>query len=158
MQIIEELAHELSAQNLTITCAESCTGGLLMHELTNIPGSSAYFVGGVVAYSNTMKHVLLGVQEEVLEDFGAVSKEAAEAMARGVRGIIGANMAIAITGIAGPNGGTDEKPVGLTYIALVTGDESIVERFVWDGNREENKCSSVEAAVQLALKYLRGNT
>lgn len=157
MEITEQLADELQRHHLTITCAESCTGGLLMHELTNIAGSSAFFIGGVVAYSNTMKHVLLGVQEDLLETHGAVSEEVAAAMARGVRGMVGSSLSLAITGIAGPGGGSAEKPVGLTYIALNTATLTVVRRFVWGGDRAENKWSSVQAALQLALESMRGN-
>ena len=150
----QQMATLLREKKQTITCAESCTGGLLMNTITDIPGSSAIFIGGVVAYSNAMKHVLLGVPEHMLENFGAVSEEVAAAMARGVRGIVGANLALAVTGIAGPGGATADKPVGLTYISLTGADIAITKRFVWDGDREANKRASVDAALEIVLQYL----
>ncbi|PJF43678.1 MAG: competence protein ComA [Phototrophicales bacterium] len=154
MQVTSQVARLLREQNLTIACAESCTGGMLMHELTNIPGSSAYMLGGIVAYSNTAKHSLLGVQENTLNVFGAVSEQVSAAMARGVRAAFGANIAIGITGIAGPDGGTPDKPVGLTYISYVTADMTVVRRYVWDGDRFANKAASVQAALKLILEQL----
>lgn len=150
-----EVARLLLARNLTIACGESCTGGLLMHRFTNIPGSSAFFVGGVVAYSNGVKHSVLGVQENTITVFGAVSEQVAAAMARGVRALVGAKLGIGITGIAGPDGGTPEKPVGLTYISLVTADLSMTKRFIWTGERVANKEASAEAALQMLLAYLQ---
>lgn len=150
-----EVARLLLAHNLTIACGESCTGGLLMHRFTNVPGSSAFFVGGVVAYSNGVKHSVLGVQENTITVFGAVSEQVAAAMARGVRALVGAKLGIGITGIAGPDGGTPEKPVGLTYISLVTADLSMTKRFVWTGERVANKEASAEAALQMLLGYLQ---
>lgn len=157
MQITNDVAQILRERGLTITCAESCTGGMLMHELTNLPGSSSFFLGGIVAYSNSVKHVLLGVQENTLQVFGAVSEQVAAAMARGVRASVGANIAVSVTGIAGPGGGTEEKPVGLTYIAVSTANMSIARRYIWNGSRQENKTSSVKAALELVLEQLHGN-
>ncbi|MBI5930235.1 MAG: CinA family protein [Chloroflexi bacterium] len=149
-----EVGQRLREQNLTFAAAESCTGGLLLHRLTNVPGSSAYIAGGIVAYSNAAKHSLLGVQEHSLTVFGAVSEQVAVAMARGVRAALASQIGIGITGIAGPDGGTPEKPVGLTYIGFSTPDFSLVRRFVWDGDRVANKESSVQAALQMILDYL----
>lgn len=150
-----DVGRLLTERGLTIASAESCTGGLLMHRLTNVPGSSSYFLGGVVAYSNPVKHSLLGVQENTLNVFGAVSEQVAAAMARGARGLLGTDLAVGITGIAGPDGGTPDKPVGLTYIALTASDMSLVQRFVWDGDRVINKEESVEAALKIILTYLQ---
>ena len=144
-----EVGRVLQERGLTIASAESCTGGLVMHRLTNVPGSSAYFLGGVVAYSNSVKHSLLAIQENTLNVFGAVSEQVAAAMARGVRAAVG------VTGIAGPDGGTEDKPVGLTYIAVSTADLSMVRRFVWDGDRVANKEASAEAALNMILEYLQ---
>ncbi len=156
MQVASDVARLLKERNLTIACAESCTGGMLMHELTNLPGSSAYMLGGIVAYSNAAKHALLGVQEHTLNVFGSVSEQVAAAMARGVRAALGANIAIGITGIAGPNGGTPDKPVGLTYISYITADMTVVRRYVWDGDRFANKAASVHATLKLILEQLNG--
>jgi nicotinamide-nucleotide amidase len=152
----------LVAQGLTLATAESCTGGLVAHRITNVPGSSAYFVGGVVAYANEAKEALLGVQPATLAAHGAVSEEAAREMARGARQRLGADVAVAITGIAGPAGGTPDKPVGLTYVALSAPgvDASaqavdLVERHVWTGGRLENKEASAEAALRLVTDYLK---
>jgi PncC family amidohydrolase len=153
-----QIARYLRERGLTVACAESCTGGMLMHRLTNVPGSSAYLLGGVVAYSNMVKHSLLGVQENTLNVFGAVSEQVAAAMARGIRGAIGANIALSITGIAGPDGGTPEKPVGLTFVSLSTADMTIVRRFEWQGDRIANKEASVEAALKMLLEHLQATS
>lgn len=144
----------LLEKNLTISCAESCTGGLVMHRLTNIAGSSTYFQGGAVAYSNQIKHSVLGIQENTLNVFGAVSEQVATAMARGARAVFGADIAVGVTGIAGPGGGTPEKPVGLTYIAINTPKMSMVQRFEWQEDRIANKEASAEAALKMVLDYL----
>lgn len=141
----------LVAQNRTVALAESCTGGLLGHRLTNAPGSSRYFVGGVVAYSYALKSSALGVDPAVIERDGAVSDEVARQMGRGVRAMCGSDVAVAITGIAGPGGGTDAKPVGLTYIAVVDGAGEEVARHVFHGDREGVK----QRASQTALDMLR---
>ncbi len=144
----------LLEKNLTISCAESCTGGLVMDRLTNIAGSSTYFLGGAVAYSNQIKHSVLGIQENTLNVFGAVSEQVAAAMARGARAVFGTDIAVGVTGIAGPGGGTEEKPVGLTYIAINTPKMSMVQRFEWQEDRIANKKSSAEAALKMVLDYL----
>lgn len=144
----------LLEKKLTISCAESCTGGLVMHRLTNIAGSSTYFLGGTVAYSNQIKHSVLGIQENTLNVFGAVSEQVAAAMARGARAVFGTDIAIGVTGIAGPGGGTPEKPVGLTYIAINTPKMSMVQRFEWEEDRIANKQASAEATLQMVLEYL----
>jgi nicotinamide-nucleotide amidase len=145
----------LTKQGLTLATAESCTGGLVAHRITNVPGSSAYFVGGIVAYANQAKQALLGVQPATLAAHGAVSEETAREMARGARQQLGADVAVAITGIAGPAGGTPDKPVGLTYIALSALDVELVERHVWTGERLENKEASAEAVLRLVADYMK---
>lgn len=144
----------LTSKKQTLAVAESCTGGLLTHRLTNIPGSSEYLVGGVVAYAYQAKVAALGVTWETLNHYGAVSEQTARAMARGARERFGSTLAVSITGIAGPGGGMPGKPVGLTYIALVGKSADIVERYVWNGNRIENKEQSAEAALLLLQRYL----
>ena len=142
----------LVTKGLTICAAESCTGGLVMHRLTNIPGSSVYVVGGVVAYSNALKQSLLNVKQGTLIAYGAVSEQTASEMALGARALMKADIAVSITGIAGPDGGTAEKPVGLTYIGISAGDDIlIVQRHVWPGDREAVKNASADATLQLVL-------
>jgi PncC family amidohydrolase len=151
-----ELGERLLALGGTICTAESCTGGLILHRLTNIPGSSAYVLGGVVAYANSVKQHLLNVRQGTLIAYGAVSEPVATEMAQGVRQVIGADWALSVTGIAGPGGGTTEKPVGLVYIGLAGPDERlVVERYQWDGDRESIKQQSATAALQLALTHIR---
>ncbi|MFQ6114283.1 MAG: CinA family protein, partial [bacterium] len=135
----------------TVAVAESCTGGLLANKLTNISGSSEYFERGVVAYSNQAKLDILGVPESVLEKYGAVSSETALAMAEGVKKISGADFGISTTGIAGPTGGSKEKPVGLVYIGFSAEGDSYSKRFHFFKDRLSNK----ERAVQAALNILR---
>jgi len=145
----------LRAQGLTLSVAESCTGGLLGHRLTNVAGSSVYFAGGVVPYSYRAKEQLLGVRRETLETYGAVSEETAVEMARGVRRVLQTGVSLAITGIAGPAGGMPDKPVGLVYIALSAEDDEECRRFVWDGDRQQNKARSAQAALEMLADYLR---
>ncbi|CAG0928185.1 nicotinamide-nucleotide amidase [Thermoflexales bacterium] len=144
----------LRQRPLTLATAESCTGGLIGHRLTEVAGSSAYFLGGIIAYSNKVKAHLLGVKPETLEVHGAVSAETAIEMARGARRALGADIAVSVTGIAGPDGGTADKPIGLTYIALAAAHDERVERFVWDQDRVGNKWESSEAALRMIQDYL----
>jgi len=150
--LLTSVADELTKQHLLIATAESCTGGLLAHLLTNISGSSVYFDRGVVTYSNTAKTALLGVPRDLLNQFGAVSEQTAAAMAVGIRQHAAVDIGISTTGIAGPTGGTPEKPVGLVYIGLATGKTVTVKRFVFSGDRLANKESTCTAALQLLLE------
>lgn len=145
----------LLAGGFTISTAESCTGGLIAHRLTNVAGSSAYVMGGAVVYANHIKHAILGVHEATLIAHGAVSEQVATEMAVNARGLFGTTFALSVTGIAGPGGGSPEKPVGLTYIGLA-GPEGLVsvERHIWDRDREGNKEASADAALKLLLKHL----
>jgi nicotinamide-nucleotide amidase len=131
----EVVARLLTERGLTLSLAESCTGGLVASLVTKIPGVSRVFVGGVVSYSNAAKVALLRVSEEDLERYGAVSRQVALAMARGVRKVMGSDLALAITGIAGPGGGSPEKPVGLVYMALLSEDRQEVEEYQFSGER-----------------------
>jgi nicotinamide-nucleotide amidase len=144
----------LTEQKLTIALAESCTGGLIAHRLTNVSGSSAYFIGGVVSYANEAKERVLGVSQQTLQEHGAVSEQTAREMARGVRRLLQTDVALAVTGIAGPSGGTPEKPVGLTHIALAAEDLERCERYHWKGDRRANKEQSAEAALEMLREYL----
>ena len=150
-----EVGEVLRKRGLTLAVAESCTGGLLSSLITDVPGSSDYFRGGVVAYSNEVKERVLGVPREILETVGAVSPECARAMAEGVRRLLNADLALATTGIAGPTGGTPTKPVGLVYIALAhpSGVEVREHRFV--GARRGNKHSAAHGALELLLDFLK---
>jgi len=153
--IEEEIGTMLQAQGLTLATAESCTGGLVGHRLTNVPGSSAYYVGGLVAYSYEAKEWLLGVRHETLMTYGAVSEQTAREMARGARRRLSTGLGVGITGIAGPSGATPDKPVGLVFIALSAPDAELCERHVWQGDRLANKEQSAEAALRLLLTYLK---
>jgi nicotinamide-nucleotide amidase len=144
----------LTAQGRTLALAESCTGGLVGHRLTQVPGSSTYFLGGIVSYSYQAKEQLLGVPHDTLYGQGAVSVEVALAMARGARQALDADLGLSITGIAGPTGDTPDKPVGLTYVALATPTGERWERHVWEGDRSGNKAASAEAALDLLRRYL----
>jgi PncC family amidohydrolase len=152
----QEVGDLLSQRGWTLAVAESCTGGLLGHRITSVSGSSAYFEGGVLSYSNEAKELILGVPHGTLVQHGAVSGETALAMARGARRLLGTDIAVSITGIAGPTGGTPDKPVGLVYIALAAEDAELLEEHVWSGDRTANKEQSAEAALELILKYLTG--
>jgi PncC family amidohydrolase len=147
----------LRGQGLTLAVAESCTGGLVGHRITSVPGSSDYYRGSITAYACDVKEKLLHVRGETLASYGAVSAQTAREMARGVRHAIRADLGLSVTGIAGPSGGTPEKPVGLVYIALVAPDGEWVERHVWSGDRVENKARSADAVLDLLRRYLEGH-
>lgn len=152
----------LKRRELTLAVAESCTGGLVSHRITDVPGSSAYYQGSVTSYSNEIKERVLHVKRDTLERYGAVSEPAARGMAQGVRDVLHADIGLAVTGIAGPDGGTPEKPVGLVYIALAARDGVWAERHVWGSDRGaqldrwENKALSAEAVLDLLRRYLEG--
>jgi len=150
----KQIGELLSERGWTLAVAESCTGGLLGHRITNVSGSSSYFRGGVISYSNEVKESILGVPEETLIEHGAVSKETAQAMAQGARRLLGTDVALSVTGIAGPTGGTTEKPVGLVYVGLAAEGTDLWEKHIWQGDRAENKQQSAQAALELLLKYL----
>ena len=149
------VGKRLRAAGLTIATAESCTGGLIAARLTEIAGSSDYVVGGVVSYTNAIKQRVLGVDAATLRDHTAVSEPVAQQMAAGARKLLQSDIALSVTGYAGP-GGTPDQPVGLTFIGLSTAANHWVRRFVWDGDRAENRRQSVDAALQFVLDYLDG--
>jgi nicotinamide-nucleotide amidase len=155
MAIEAEVGMLLGERGLTLATAESSTGGLVAHRITSVSGSSAYYLGGFVTYSNEAKERLLGVKRETLIAHGAVSEETAREMARGARERLGVDVGIATTGIAGPTGGTPEKPVGLVYVALSAADAEFCQRHVWQGDRAANKEQSAEAALRLIQVYLQ---
>jgi len=145
----------LCAKGYTISCAESCTGGLLTSTLTDVPGSSAYVMGSVVSYSNDVKSRILHVAEGTLAAHGAVSPETARAMAEGVRNLMQTDVGVGITGIAGPGGGSPEKPVGLVYIAVSTLGKTSVEKNVFSGVRVEIKRAAVNKALAIVQETIR---
>ncbi|RLC88466.1 MAG: hypothetical protein DRI37_05155 [Chloroflexi bacterium] len=148
------LGRALRRRGWRLAVAESCTAGLLGYHITEVPGSSVYFIGGVIVYADALKMRLLQVQETTLQCWGAVSPQVALEMAAGVCRLTGADVGVSITGIAGPGGWTSEKPVGLTYIALAVPGERWVWRHVWRGDRRANRESSAQAALAHLVKYL----
>ncbi len=146
----------LTDRKLTLSTAESCTGGLVASRITDVPGSSVYFMGGIVAYSYEAKAALLGVSWNTLNGKGAVSREAVIEMARGARKALDTDIAVSVSGIAGPGGGTPDKPVGTVWIGLSTPSGDEARHFVWEGDRIQNKQLSSEAALQIVLDYLEG--
>lgn len=147
----------LKGKRLTLSVAESCTGGLIGHRITNVPGSSDYFMGGVVVYSNEAKMKILGVKADTLDKFGAVSAETVREMAEGIRKSIYADIGIAVTGIAGPSGGTKEKPVGTVFIGLSTERETFAERYRFFGDREQIKLNTSMMALDWIRRYVNGD-
>ena len=165
-----ELEPEIEAQvgtwlrqrGLKLVAAESCTGGLIGHRLTNVPGSSDYYLGSVTAYAYEAKERLLGVRHETLVKYGAVSQEVALEMARGAREALSGAfpleriVGISVTGIAGPGGGMPGKPVGLVWIGLSAADFEKAWKYIWQGSRVENKALSAQQALQCLLEFLQG--
>ncbi|MCS7088713.1 MAG: nicotinamide-nucleotide amidohydrolase family protein [Thermoflexales bacterium] len=149
----DQIAAALLARGWTLATAESCTGGLVGDVITERAGSSAYFVGGVIAYSNAVKQHVLGVRAETLQRFGAVSAQCALEMAQGVRRALGAHVGVSTTGIAGPGGATPNKPVGLTFVALSTPESEHITRNVWQGDRHSNKQEAADEALRLLLRW-----
>lgn len=158
-KILEVLAGELLRERgLRLAVAESCTGGLVGHRLTNVAGSSTYYLGSVTAYAYEAKVRLLGVRWETLEQHGAVSPETVIEMARGVRTALAADIGLAVSGIAGPGGGTPDKPVGLTWVGISSPWDEFARQFRWHGDRIENKEQSAQAAIQVLVEYLAQKT
>lgn len=143
------LQRSALASGLTVSTAESCTGGLVGHVITQVDGSSGYYLGGVVSYSDALKRSVLDVPAEMLERHGAVSAQTAVAMAEGARRAFGSDLAVSVTGIAGPGGGTDAKPVGLVYVSVASARGHQVRRFHWTADRDGNKRHSAAAALEL---------
>lgn len=151
---LEKLANLLIKKNLTISLAESCTGGLLCHYLTNVAGSSNYFKFGVVCYSNESKINILKVSKKTIKIYGAVSEKCAKEMAKGVRKLGQTNLGLSITGIAGPSGGTKNKKVGLVYIAVSDAKKVISKKFQFKGKRIEIKKNAVEEGLKMLREYI----
>ena len=149
-----QIGSLLRTRGLKIATAESCTGGLVADRITDVPGSSDYYVGGVVAYAYEAKVALIHVSWDTLRRHGAVSKETVVEMARGVRTALGADIGISVSGIAGPGGGMPEKPVGTAWIGLSARDGDWSRKFVWEGDRRANKEASSQAALEFVKDYL----
>lgn len=149
------VCHRMTEAGLTLSTAESCSGGLIASRLTDVPGASAFFVGGVVTYANLAKRELLGVPQEMLDTHGAVSEPVAKAMAEAVRERFHSDYALSCTGIAGPGGGTPEKPVGLVYIALArSGAPTVVVRNVFSGDRASVRKQTADQALFILMECL----
>ena len=152
VDLAARLGARCAALGVTVATAESCTGGLVAHLITEVPGSSAYLRGGIVAYADDVKRTALGVPAEALAAHGSVSAQVALAMAEGVRDALGTDLGVSVTGIAGPDGGSEAKPVGLVYVAVAGLGPPDVRRFHWAGDRAANKRSSAEAALAMLLE------
>jgi len=153
-QLLNKVSDKLKKHRLSVATAESCTGGLLAHTLTNISGSSEYFDRGIVSYSNQAKIELLGVPEKTLQEYGAVSEQTAKAMAMGIKQRSNVDIGISTTGIAGPTGGTKEKPVGLVYIGIASSKNVTIKKFIFSGDRSQNKESTCNSALEMLLENL----
>lgn len=155
-QIEHILGELLTKQKKTLAIAESCTGGLVSNLVTNVPGSSVYFMGGITAYSNQAKIDLLKVPEQVIQEEGPVSRTCAVTMAQNVRRLLRADIGVGLTGIAGPNGGTPEKPVGSVYIAITDGQKTVCKLFRFDGDRLQIKQKASETALKMVKELIFG--
>ena len=151
---MDKLFEYLKQNNLTISTAESCTGGMIASAITNVSGASGFFGTGVVTYANEAKIKLVGVKKDTLDKYGAVSEQTAKEMAEGVLKLGEADVSVAVTGIAGPTGGTDEKPVGLVYVGISGKHGTVVFKNKFNGNREDVRSQTVERAFELVYDYL----
>ena len=154
--IEREIGDLLRKKRMTLGLVESATGGLISHRITNVPGSSDYFRGSVTAYSNEAKTRVVGVKQETIGRYGAVSAQVAEEMAEGGRKLLAVDVCLADTGVAGPGGATREKPVGLFYLGLSARDKAYSRQHNFNGDREQNKQSAAEAALRWLKEYLSG--
>jgi nicotinamide-nucleotide amidase len=152
--LVGHVSRICKERGYTLATAESCTGGLVGKLCTDLPGSSEFYTGGVVAYDNRIKQELLGVRAEQLQTFGAVSEEVALAMAAGVRQRFASTFGLSVTGIAGPGGGTEQKPVGLTWLALAHPDGTAAHRLILAGDREQNRLRAAYAAIDFLRHHL----
>ncbi len=155
---LKDLARLLLEQGETLGTAESCTGGLISAWITALPGSSAWFKGGVVAYANEIKATLLGVPEDILRTHGAVSEAVAMAMAAGAANALGATHSLAVTGIAGPDGGTKDKPVGTVWLGWHVAGQTFAQHCLFAGNRDEIRAQAARSAMQGILDLLKTET
>lgn len=151
----KNLIEQLTASGKTLATAESCTGGMIGKLLTDVSGSSAAYLGGIISYSNAVKHNVLGVPQNLLDAYGAVSAQVAKAMAEGARRVIDADLAVSVTGIAGPKSDNTNKPVGLVYIGAADGAQTVVQEHHFSGDREQIRAQSAAAAIKLILDILK---
>lgn len=151
----KELVELLKQKNMKITTAESCTGGMVAAAITDVSGSSEVFEKGFVTYCNEAKHIMLGVKNKTLKEYGAVSKETVREMAKGAAKAADADAAVSLSGIAGPGGGSAEKPVGLVYIGVYVNGHVKSKKFNFEGDREAVRDSAVTAALKLVIKQIR---
>lgn len=158
MNRYHQLIKFLIRHRLTLATAESCTGGLIAKLITDVPGSSEVFIGGVVSYSNAMKMKWLGVRPETLEQFGAVSEQTVEEMVAGIKKQTGADLAIAVSGIAGPSGGTPEKPVGTVFIGIAVREQHILRQYLFQGSRSQIRRQTATQAAELLLQQFSQST
>ena len=154
MDIVSQVVKKLLKNSITISTAESCTGGLIASEITKYSGVSSIYPGSVISYSNHIKQKVLGVSEETLLSFGAVSESCVKEMCSGVRKLMESDIAVAVSGIAGPSGGTDEKPVGLVFIAVSYHDRVIVEKNIFSGSRIEVQQKTKNRAFEIINKLI----
>ena len=154
IKLLNKISTLLTEKKLTIATAESCTGGFIAHNLTNISGSSNYFDRGLVSYSNNAKNELLNISKKLLKEYGAVSEQVAKVMAESVKKLSNVDIGISTTGVAGPTGGTKEKPVGLVYIGFSTKKDTIVKKFMFKEDRLGNKTATCNAVLKLLYGYL----
>ncbi len=157
MKLEEKVVRKLSEKNLVLACAESCTGGLIAKRITDVSGSSAVFNCGVVSYSNEIKEKVLGVRHETLEQFGAVSEQTVREMVNGVLEISGADIAVSVSGIAGPNSDNTSKPVGLIFLAVSNGNETVVKRLnnsFSEDIRNSNRTSASDEALNMIIEMI----
>lgn len=155
--IEEDIGRLLTDKGLTLAVAESCTGGLVGGRITSVAGSSSYFVGGIISYSDEVKIGVLGVDADLLARLGAVSADVAKQMARGVRERLSADIGVSITGVAGPDGGTLEKPVGLVFVGMSAGDDELAQRFEFTGGREAVRNAAGDAALDIVRGWVETN-
>ncbi|MEO0141927.1 MAG: CinA family protein [candidate division WOR-3 bacterium] len=154
-RLLSEIARRLIKKRLTLGVCESCTGGMLGSIITSQSGSSKYFKGGIIAYSNEVKGKVVGVKKYTLKKFGAVSEETAGEMACGVRRKLGTDIGIGITGIAGPTGGTKEKPVGLVYISVCSKLHRVIKRYIFKGTRELIRKRACRASLEILKEFIQ---
>lgn len=150
----KSLIEQLIAAGKTLATAESCTGGLIGKLLTDVSGSSAAYLGGIISYSNEVKHHVLGVPQELLDTYGAVSAQVAKAMAEGATRVIGADLAVSVTGIAGPKSDNTNKPVGLVYIAVTDGVTTDVQEYHFSGDRQQIRNATAQTALSKVSSFL----